>query len=140
MINRPAEVVFDAITKIDKHPEWSDGVKRVYELSEGPVRVGTKWKQTTPFVGQDLECEAEVTRFESNRLFAAKVTKPLPAEMTWELKSTGPGTLLTLTGDFEPNKLLDIPAKLKVTENLIPGQIKREWDRDLSKLKTQLES
>ena len=57
-ISRPPKEVFDFITSSDNAPKVVQSVKSMVKLTEGPVRVGTRYRETRLMSWQGTTCRA----------------------------------------------------------------------------------
>jgi uncharacterized protein YndB with AHSA1/START domain len=60
VINRPVEEVFAFLSNPENWPKWISGSIEAKKTSEGPIGVGTTWRQVLTFLGQRMEAEAEI--------------------------------------------------------------------------------
>lgn len=60
-IDAPPEVVFDAITNIERLPEVNEDVLRVEFLGDRRSGVGTRFRETRRMGKREMETELEVT-------------------------------------------------------------------------------
>ncbi len=103
-IARPAEDVFNfvAVDFLKNYARWSPEVISLQPLSEGPVRVGTKWRQVRVDQGRRSESTFRVSRFESGKLVDFEGTSN-PFRVSYQLQPAGVRTRLTFT--FELSRL-----------------------------------
>ena len=134
-IHRPVEVVFAFATDFRHAPQWQETTKEVYVTPNGPPIVGTKATQVASFLGMKLEATNEITALEPNRSFSFKGTSG-PAELvaTTRFEATGAGTRLSGMVQMEPGGLF------KVAGPLLAGQLKKQLEGDLQRLKALLEA
>ena len=64
--------VFEYISDFSRNPEWQSGMKEAHFLTEGPLRVGTRYAQVAKFLGKRIESVFEVTAFDPGKLVSAK--------------------------------------------------------------------
>ena len=65
-VPHPVEAVFRLVANPVNRPRWQEHTQRVEVLTEGPVGVGTRWRETSRGVGT---YEAEIVAFEPDRLW-----------------------------------------------------------------------
>ncbi len=65
--NAPIDVVFEAFSDFSTAAERIDGIVAVEMLTDGPTRLGTRFKETRVMFGREAIEEMEVTEFEKNR-------------------------------------------------------------------------
>jgi len=64
------ETVFAAATDIESWAECMEGVKSVELLTDGPMRLGTRFRETRVMFGREETEEMEVTAFDPPRSYA----------------------------------------------------------------------
>ena len=84
----PVQRVFERITDISSWPDVAESIVGVEVLTEGPVGVGTRFRETRVMFGKEASEEMEVTAFEP------------PRSWTHEARSHGMHYVTTTT--FEP--------------------------------------
>ena len=104
-------------------------------LPEGPANVvGSKYTEVRKFMGQDMKSTMEITAFEINTKFSAKVIKgPVPFEVTASYEASGSGTKMTTKVEGEPKGFF------KVAEGMLQGQLEKSLEEDGNRLKRILE-
>ena len=68
-VNAPAEVVFAVATDLDRWAENIGGITKIERLTEGPVGVGTRFRETRVMFKKEATEEMEFTAFEPNRRY-----------------------------------------------------------------------
>lgn len=68
----PPERVFAALTDLDGAGAWMPGLVRIERLTEGPMRVGSAWRETRKMMGKEATEELEVTTMEAPWRFAVR--------------------------------------------------------------------
>ena len=69
LIPAPPEVVFEACSDFAGAAERISAIEKVEMLTDGPVGVGTRFRETRTMFGKAATEEMEVTRFEPNRSY-----------------------------------------------------------------------
>ena len=134
VVNKPVGEVFAAVTAKDFYQKFQAGVTEVI-LGKGPPNtVGSTFTEVRRFMGQDMRTELEVTAFEPNAKWAAKVIKgPVPYEVTTTLEAADGGTKYTTTVVGEPTGFF------KIAEGLVASQLEKTLAADLQTLKDLIE-
>jgi len=65
----PVEHVFQLFTDIERGSAHVSDIKRIEMLNPGPVRRGTRWRETRETMGVSDSAEMEITSFERNRMY-----------------------------------------------------------------------
>lgn len=71
-IGAPVERVFTVLTDIPNAAERLEGITSIEMLSEGPVGVGTRWKETRLMFGKESTEEMWITEFVPNEMYAVE--------------------------------------------------------------------
>jgi uncharacterized protein YndB with AHSA1/START domain len=67
LIARPVDQVWEYLTKAENLSVWVPVLDRVTQMTDGPVRVGTRWQGTMRFLGIAFTALVEFTQCEVNR-------------------------------------------------------------------------
>jgi hypothetical protein len=132
-INRPLDEVFAFVIAEGNYIKWQSGVTEVIE--GGPRNtVGSQFTEVRKFMGQEMRTTLELTAFEPNAKWAAKVVKgPVPYEVTVTYEAADGGTMMTTRVDGEPKGFF------KLAEGLVASQLEKGLAEDGQKLKELLE-
>ncbi len=65
----PPDRVFAAMTDIERWPDMISGITATEKLTEGPVGIGTRLRETRVMMGKDRTEEMEITAFEAGKGF-----------------------------------------------------------------------
>jgi uncharacterized protein YndB with AHSA1/START domain len=96
-IARAPEHVFAFMIDPAKLSVWQDA-EHVQQLSDGPVRAGTRFREVHKTMGRRRVELTEVVECDPGRVFHIRVVEGPPVDGRWELAPTpGGGTRLTLT-------------------------------------------
>ena len=69
-IEAPLDKVFSAATDIPRWPERIRGIEKVELLTDGPMALGTRFRQTRTFLNRQATEEMEVTAFDPPNAYA----------------------------------------------------------------------
>jgi carbon monoxide dehydrogenase subunit G len=132
-IRRPAHDVFAFVSDLENVPTWNYAIAETRKTSEGPVRVGSTYRQvrTLPTRGEEI---LEVTELDPDRRFAVRGDLgPLSGTLTYELEEVGGATRLINTADLEARGVVRLAAPLAA------GRVRDAVAQNLGKLKEILE-
>jgi len=131
-IRRSPEDVFDYCSDPSHEPEWNPTMQRIVKLTDGPVRVGTRY--TTKFVkgpAMIMEC----VRYERPASWSMRGdSRALKAGGGGRVVPTSDGAHLVMRMELEPHGLLKLAAPL-LRRRMAPM-----FQRDLDNIKTRLEA
>jgi carbon monoxide dehydrogenase subunit G len=134
-IDRPVEEVFAFVSEPEKQAQWRSGIEEAELTSEGPIGVGSTFREVERFLGRKIESTSEVTEFEPNSKFAFKSTSgPVSFEATITLEESADGTRLSMVGDAE------LGGFFRIAEPIVIRMASRQMETDLASLKTLLEA
>jgi uncharacterized protein YndB with AHSA1/START domain len=133
-IARPTAEVFAYLTDPAKLQEWQ-GTTEVEQLTPGPVREGTRFREVHERMGRRIESVTEVTSYDLDRHFAVSIAEgPVPIDGEWDLDPSEIGTRV----DFHATGRLKGP--LRLLSPLIARAVRRQMSKDHERLKQVLES
>jgi uncharacterized protein YndB with AHSA1/START domain len=96
-IARAPEEVFAFVVDPAKLPVWQDA-EEVQQLTDGPVRVGTRFREVHKVMGRRRVELTEVVECEPGHVFHIRVVEGPPVDGRWEFAPTPRGgTRVTLT-------------------------------------------
>ena len=89
-IARPPDEVFAFVTDPTKLSEWQDA-EEVQQLTEGPVRAGTRFREVHKAMRRRRVELTEVVECDPGRLFHIRVVEGPPVDGLWEFAPTPAG-------------------------------------------------
>lgn len=134
-IDAPVEEVFAFSTNNENDPTWMEEIKKVEKTSERPLGVGSTFINYVEFMGRTFDDSHEVTEYEPNKkMTIVQKTGPVPFKATYLFQPTDGGTLFSLHIEAETKGFF------KVASPLVRRQLKAQYERNLSNLRTLLEA
>jgi uncharacterized protein YndB with AHSA1/START domain len=131
-IDRPPEAVFALLTNVGRLPEWQ--ASSIRAEADGPVREGSRIRETRRFLGREFRTEMEVTAYDPPHRFDVRsINAPIPLTIRHTLEPSGGGTRIAVVGEANPRSVMRFAA------GGIAKTAEREFRRDLAKLKELLE-
>lgn len=128
----PADV-FAYLARFENIPQWNYAISRTWKLSEGPVGVGSSYRQERT-VPSHTEETFRVTEFDpDHRLGIEGTLGPFVATVTYQLEEIAEGTLITNDVDLTPTGLTRLVAPLAA------NRVKSSVAANLDALKRRLE-
>jgi carbon monoxide dehydrogenase subunit G len=101
------ERVFDVATDLGRAAERIRGIQRIELLTEGPMRVGTRWRETRKMMGQQSTETLEVVALDRPRSYTVGCEScGAYFETTFRFEPDGDGTLVTLDARTESRSLI----------------------------------
>ena len=99
-VARPREEVFAHLTNVDKLPSWQSGVTEATRITQGPVGVGSQFREKAKVGPWKLDILGTVTDVKTNERYAfnARSTGPLDCDVAFDLQPVAGGTRLTVNG------------------------------------------
>jgi uncharacterized membrane protein len=137
-IDKRPEDVFAYLDDVERHGEWQSQIVGVQRQDDGPLRVGSRVKETRRVPGGDRSMTYEVTEHDAPRSSSFKVLDgPIRAVGTISIEPIGDGSRsrLTISIDFEGHGLGG-----RMLLPIAKGQARKQIPQDQAKLKELLES
>ena len=137
-VNAAPQTVFNVVSDIANSPDRIDWFDKVDMLTDGPVGVGTKWRETRRMNKRESVEEWEMKAFESPNYFTAYCdTQGYDVEMTMRVDPEGDGSRLSLDMTTKPRTLF---GKLMTPlEWCMSGMMKKIVLKDLESTKAYIE-
>lgn len=138
-VTAPPEVVFDVAADLHSAAENIQGIESLEVLTDGPVGVGTRFRETRVMMGKSSTEEMEITAFDPPHSYVVE-TESCGCHFRCEYRFVGDisGTNVRLTMETAP---LTFFAKLMAPLSaLMMGPMKKCIAADLADLKSVAES
>lgn len=130
----PSEV-FPWLIEPDLLARWIGGFVGSEALTDGPTRAGSRSRDVLEEKGRRLVIETEITEFVPDRRLAVHIRYDGgESDDRYDLEPVASGTRLTYVSDVR----LKGPGRL--LSKLIAPQLRARAERDLAKLRTQVEA
>ncbi len=133
-INKPIEQVFKLWVAVERYPDWVVPVIERKKLTEGPMRIGTKFHAIDKWPGRKAEFDMEITELEQNKRLCARWFKPMEGNWTSQLTETNEGTKL----DFEIE--MNLPPLMNFFSPLLLGWAKKQNQKFMESFKHFVEN
>ena len=138
--NVSQEQTFQALLDLDAAKQWMQGLVRMERLDEGPMRVGSEWKETRKMFGQEASEHFEVVELDKPNKIVLRCdgTKGTTGKgeyvFIYNIRSVGEATEVTLHGEIN-----GLTGFAKFMGKMISGTFKKACAKDLDALKSYLE-
>ena len=133
-ISRPPQDVFGFITASDNAPKVVPSVKSMVKLTEGPIGVGTRYRETRLMNGKEHHAELEVVAYEPSQKYALKnVTEGIETVYRYTFHPQTAGTRVDLVCEVKAGGLK------KLMLPMVVSILKKEDGDHLQRLKKALE-
>jgi hypothetical protein len=129
----PPEIIFAALTDVQHHTDWAEGLIELVSLTNSPAKFGTKWEHMSDLLGRRLVTFNECNVFKKNQIFGWVTEKPITSQITLSLRPEKDSTNLTWSVESEAIGIAQLAEPLLVKET------KDRIQKSLSGLKTYLE-
>lgn len=133
MIDRPVEQVFDLWSDKERSSDWAAPVEEVRKLTDGPVRVGTKFLEIARIPGGHVEDTIEITGYEPGRVLDGTWSGGMVGHWKSRFYERDGKTLFQLHVDVTPGGFM---GKL---EPIIGGLVRRAMRKDIETFKRTVE-
>lgn len=134
-IRKPVSVVFKELVNPKNLPKWVNGFQKLESVKGRRPRKGSVSKQIIKDSQGIMEIREEILKFEKDKNFEIRLShKNMETHQHFAFAKEGKTTRLTLT---TTTRL--IPAIMAVFSVFMKGQMRRQQEADLMKLKRLLE-
>ncbi|MFT4415012.1 SRPBCC family protein [Fredinandcohnia humi] len=136
----PQEKTFKGLLDINSAGHWMQGLVGIERLDEGPIQVGSQWKETRKMFGKEASEHFEVVELhEPNKIvLRCDGTKGTTCKgefvFTYIITSSGDRSDVTLHGEIK-----GLTGLTKLFGKLMAGTFKKACAKDLDALKNYLE-
>lgn len=138
-IDAAPETVFEYATDLRRAPERINGIVKMEVLTEGPIRLGTRFRETRIMFKREATEEMEITAFDPPTGYALGCESHGCRYRTeFRLRPTDAGTEMQMEFDAHP---LTLPAKVLgfLFKPMLKACIK-ETEKDLDDLAAAIEA
>jgi uncharacterized membrane protein len=137
-IDRPIEQVFAFVANLENIPKYQSEVVKSEVITEGPIRLGSKFTEVVNILGRKVNAVCEVTEYEHLKELGFKSTSSPTIEygghFVFNSAQDGAGTQITFTGTAS------LKGLWRLVEPLFAGELRKGITDELMKLKNILEA
>lgn len=134
-VARPPMEVFQFVTDSANAPKLIPSVVRTETLTDGPVGVGTRYRETRLMNGKEQQAELEVIAFENGSRYSVRnETQGIETIYEYDFRQEQAGTRIHLTGHVSAKGIKK--AMVPVVVNIL----KKEDGDHLQRLKNAMEA
>lgn len=133
-VARPPREVFDFIANSENASKIVHSVTSMVKLTEGPPRVGTRYRETRLMNGREQHAELEVVEFEPTRKYAVQnVTSGIETVYRYNIQPERDGTRIDLVCEIKAKGIK------KLLLPLVAAILKKEDGDHLQRVKKVME-
>jgi hypothetical protein len=115
-VARPPRDVFDFITASENASKIVQSVTSLVKLTDGPVRVGTRYRETRLMNGKEQQAELEIVEFEPTQKYAMQnVTEGIETVYQYNLQPERDGTRIDLVCELKAKGIKKLMLPLVAT-------------------------
>ena len=133
-LDKPVEQVFAFLMDTGKLASWQSNLIKSEQLTEGPLRAGSRFREVRRINNKETEIEGEITSLEPNRRLETKTSTKPQAMVSYSLDPEQGGTRLRYKFILITNGLM------RLLEPVIASSIKKDTEADFETLKRVLEN
>jgi uncharacterized membrane protein len=135
-IDRPAEQVFAFLADPENIPKWQAGVTESRLITPGKLGVGVQFHETVRVMGRPIKVVCEITEYKPahNLTFRSISDAPIQFVGGFTFEPTNGGTALSYAGTTS------LKGLLRLIEPLFAGEVKRELENEMKRIKHVLET
>ncbi|HWO77065.1 MAG TPA: SRPBCC family protein [Bacillus sp. (in: firmicutes)] len=135
-VNKPLKEVFAAVSNAENGPHFFDNVEKVEKITDGPIQIGTKYKETKQIRSYKAEAILEVADYVTNKQY--KVKSEPNGLIVWNeytFTPTEQGTKIEFKMKIQTKGIRNL-----LTRPIIVNILKKENETHLSNIKKFLEA
>jgi uncharacterized protein YndB with AHSA1/START domain len=133
-LDKPVEQVFAFLMDTGKLATWQSNLIKSEQLTEGPLRAGSRFREVRRINNKETEIEGEITSLEPNKRLETKTSTRPQAMVSYSLDPEQGGTRLRYKFILITNGLM------RLLEPVIASSIKKDTEADFETLKRMLEN
>ncbi len=138
-IEAPVERVFAAFCDLHRAAEIIPAIKRIEVLTDGPMRVGTRWRETRVMFGKEATEEMEIAALEPNRSYTVRGVS-CGAEFVTEIRFTNLVAATLVEMELRTRPLTVFAWLMTPLGWLMTGMMKKCLAEDLEAMRKHLET
>lgn len=127
-IEKPLDDVWRFFVDHENARAWMPDITRLEKMSEGPVRLGTRYRETRKMGGKEHTATLEVTAFEERKVYAGTVEeKGVRGTYTYTFAPEGQATRIRMVADVKARGLMKLmlPMFVRMMKKQDGGQLER---------------
>lgn len=133
-IDRVPEDVFVFVFEPTNAAQWQEGVLLAEFTSQGPLGIGSTWRNVSKMIGREIDVEFEVIDYDPPHQFCYKsISGPIQNKTCVTFESQNSGTLITFSGEGEAGGFF------KLAEGIIRKRLESQFENNLNLLKALME-
>ena len=132
-LKRPVEQVFAFLVDTEKLTMWQSDLMKAEQLTPGPVRLGSRFREVRRLGQKETEVQAEISAFEPNQRLGTKTSTKPEVRINYSLDPEQGGTRLSY------QFVMLTTGLMWILEPVISSSIRRQSAADFAKLKELLE-
>jgi carbon monoxide dehydrogenase subunit G len=134
----PVQRVFAAFCDLSRAAEIIPAIKRIEVLTDGPFRVGTRWRETRVMFGKEATEEMEIAALEPDRSYTVRGVS-CGAEFLTEIRFIDQGTATLVEMELRTRPLTFFARLMAPLGWLMAGMMKKCLAEDLEAMRKHLE-
>ncbi|MHC0036369.1 SRPBCC family protein [Pseudoneobacillus sp. C159] len=135
-ISRPVAEVFEFISDLSNGPKMNEDIISIEKLTDGPIGVGSKFKETKIIRGRNAEATIEVVQYIPSEAFSAQSeANGLKVIYHYQMSESTNGTYVHFKCEVKTSGMI-----MTLTKPLIVKMLKQEDGDHLKSVKRALES
>ena len=133
-IDRAPEDVFAFVFEPANAAKWQEGVVLAEFTSEGPLGMGSTWRNVSKMMGREIDMDFEVIDYDQpHRLCWKSISGPIQTKTCATFESQNGGTLITFSGEGAPRGFL------RMAEGILRKRLENQFKGNANRLKALLE-
>ena len=111
-VDAPPEVVIPYLADFTHAVQWDPGTVRCERIDDGPVKVGSSWRNTSKIVGISTELTYTLEQLGDERIVLVGRNDTATSTETIDVTRSGTGSSITYTNELQFNGAAKLAAPL----------------------------
>lgn len=134
-VERPLEEVWSLVGDPAQWHKWRDAMNApAKKADDGPLTVGSAYHYQSAFMGRTVETQFKVVGYTPERQIAVTTDKPVPVKLVFRCRPAGGKTRVVQETEGQ------VGGFFGIAEPLLKPLMKREFQKNLDRLKVEVEA
>jgi len=134
-VDPPPPVVIAYLADFAHAEQWDPGTERCVRIDEGPVRVGSSWRNTSKIAGVSTELTYRLEQLTEARIVLVGRNDTATSTETIDVAAKDTGSSITYTNNMQFNGAAKLASPLaKVVFEKLGGDVERQITERLNAL------
>ncbi len=138
-VEAPVEIVFDIASDLERLPDIVEAITKIEIVTDGPVGVGTRFRETRVLFKREATEEMEITKFDRPHSYSTIANScGCRYDTTVTVKALGSGSEISM--DFSATPLTFMAKVFSVMMKFMLNSCAKAVEKDLESIKVAAEA